>query len=229
MILAADGEKLAGKPEEAATGLIKGRAGTDVTPHRPPRQARAAQARRARPRSRSPSCRRGRDEEGQEVRRRPPRGLLQRRARRALQGAAQGVGAARSTASSSTCAPTRAGSSTRRGSWPAPSSPEGEIVDDARARGRRAGLPRDRRPRDAEDAARRPRRPRERIGVGDRRRRAAGPRPREARRHAHVRQGRLPGGRRARQRRRASTSPSASTSCPAGATSAARARRAARA
>ena len=42
-----------------------------------------------------------------------------------------------------------------------------------------------------------------RVGLGDRHRRAAGPRPRDGRRHAHVRQGRLPGGHRALQRRRA--------------------------
>ena len=41
------------------------------------------------------------------------------------------------------------------------------------------------------------------IGVGDRHRRAPGPQAREGRRHAHVRQGRLPGDRAARQRRRA--------------------------
>ena len=41
------------------------------------------------------------------------------------------------------------------------------------------------------------------VGVGDRHRRAAGPPPRDGRRHAHVRQGRLPGGRAAVQRRRA--------------------------
>ena len=42
-----------------------------------------------------------------------------------------------------------------------------------------------------------------RVGVGDRHRRAAGPPPREGRRDADVRQGRLPGGHRALQRRRA--------------------------
>ena len=44
---------------------------------------------------------------------------------------------------------------------------------------------------------------RARPGLGDRRRRAAGPQAREGRRHAHVRQGRLPGDRAAAQRRRA--------------------------
>ncbi len=52
-------------------------------------------------------------------------------------------------------------------------------------------------------AARRARRQRHRVGVGDRHRRAAGPPPREGRRDADVRQGRLPGGHRALQRRRA--------------------------
>ena len=57
---------------------------------------------------------------------------------------------------------------------------------------------------------------------GDRRGRAAGQRPRQARRHAHVRQGRLPAGDRARPTAARSTSPPASTSRPTGATSAAR-------
>ena len=46
-----------------------------------------------------------------------------------------------------------------------------------------------------EDPGRRARRPRLGLGVGDRHRRAAGPPPRRGRRHAHVRQGRLPGDR----------------------------------
>ena len=68
-----------------------------------------------------------------------------------------------------------------------------------------------------------------RLGVGDRHRRAAGPRPRQGRRHAHVRQGRLPGDRARSPTAARSTSPSASTSCRAGATSAAAASRRARA
>ena len=50
---------------------------------------------------------------------------------------------------------------------------------------------------------RRARQRRHRVGLGDRHRRAAGPRPREGRRHRDLRQGRLPGGPRALQRRRA--------------------------
>ena len=52
-------------------------------------------------------------------------------------------------------------------------------------------------------AGRRARQPPVRVGVGDRHGRAAGPQAREGRRHAHVRQGRLPGDRAALQRRRA--------------------------
>ena len=68
---------------------------------------------------------------------------------------------------------------------------------------------------------RRARQPRVRVGLGDRHRRAAGPRPRDGRRHAHVRQGRLPGGRAALQRRRARHHRRRVLHCPAGATSAA--------
>ena len=68
---------------------------------------------------------------------------------------------------------------------------------------------------------RRARQPRLGVGVGDRHRRAAGPRPRRGRRHAHVRQGRVPGDPRARRTAARSTSPSASTSRRTGATSAA--------
>ena len=49
----------------------------------------------------------------------------------------------------------------------------------------------------------RARRPRHRVGGRDRHRRAPGPRPRQGRRHAHLRQGRVPGDRAAPQRRRA--------------------------
>ena len=61
----------------------------------------------------------------------------------------------------------------------------------------------------------------QRLRVRDRDRRAAGPRPGEGGRHAHVRQGRLPGDRAAAPTAARSTSRSASTSCPAAATSAA--------
>ena len=54
------------------------------------------------------------------------------------------------------------------------------------------------------------------LGVGDRHRRAAGPRARRGRRHAHVRQGRLPGDPRSSPTAARSTSPSASTSRPSG-------------
>ena len=54
-----------------------------------------------------------------------------------------------------------------------------------------------------QDPGRRAGRRRLGVGVGDRHRRAAGPQAREGRRHAHVRQGRLPGDRAAVQRRRA--------------------------
>ncbi len=54
-----------------------------------------------------------------------------------------------------------------------------------------------------EDPARRPRRQELGLGVGDRLRRDPGPPARDPRRHAHLRQGRLPGDHGAAQRRRA--------------------------
>ncbi len=73
------------------------------------------------------------------------------------------------------------------------------------------------------------RRQQHRLGLGDRHRRAAGPPSRDGRRHAHLRQGRLPGGGAARPTAARWTSPSASTSRPTGATSAAAASSRARA
>ena len=63
-----------------------------------------------------------------------------------------------------------------------------------------------------QDPGRRARRRGLGLGVGDRHRRAAGPQAREGRRHAHVRQGRLPGDRAAAPTAARWTSPSASTS-----------------
>ena len=73
----------------------------------------------------------------------------------------------------------------------------------ARARGQGADAARHRRPGRAHGADVGARQRRHRLGLRDRHRRAAGPRPREGRRHRDLRQGRLPGGPRALQRRRA--------------------------
>ena len=73
----------------------------------------------------------------------------------------------------------------------------------ARAGGQGADAARHRRSGRAQGADGRARQRRHRLGLGDRHRRAAGPRSRDGRRHRDVRQGRLPGGPRALQRRRA--------------------------
>ena len=125
------------------------------------------------------------------------------RARRGLLRAAPPARARGRGPTSSTCATTAAGSSTRPSSWPARSCEDGPIVT---TRGRSVPertLRATRLAGDPEGAAGRARRPRHRVGLGDRRRRAAGPRPRDGRGHADVRQGRLPAGARAVQRRRA--------------------------
>ena len=206
---------IAGKSSEASTALIKGPAGTPVTLTVDSRQARARRSSSSARRSTSRSC-----ESAMEQRRRAqgrlraPRRLHLGRARRGLPGASHKLlreGARR--ASCSTCATTAAACSTRRCWSPRSSSPTGTIVS---TKGRA-------RPEHVYDADRR-RDPGRRsrspcwstsavgLGVGDRHRRAAGPQAREGRRHAHVRQGRLPGDRAARPTAARWTSPSASTS-----------------
>ena len=101
--------------------------------------------------------------------------------------------------------------------------------DDPRALGARAHAARHRQPRRPQGAARRPGQQRDRVGLGDRHRRAPGPRPREGRRRRDLRQGRLPAGARAAPTAARWTSPPASTSRPTGATSAAAASRPGRA
>ena len=138
------------------------------------------------------------------------------RTARSAPAVAQAAASAAPRASCSTCATTAAGCSTRRVLVASIFLPEGTIVSTkGRARPERvyeATGDADR----AEAPGRRARRPRLRVGVGDRHRRAAGPQARDGRRHAHVRQGRLPGDRASSPTAARSTSPSASTSRPAG-------------
>ena len=193
---------LAGRPQDDAVSLIKGPPGAKV---------RLAWLRRA-----GGSRAGGHAQHGDGARRRvvaAPRRELRRgrraagavhlrRARRGLRGPAPAAQARRRRPTSWTCAATAAAWSTRRSSSPAPSSRTGRSSRRAGARCR-AHAARDRR------AGRSPRRRRscsstaDGVGVGDRGRRAAGPRPRDRRRDEDLRQGRLPGGPRALQRRRA--------------------------
>ena len=106
-------------------------------------------------------------------------------------------------ASCSTCATTAAGCSTRPSRSPRCSSRTAGSSPPRAARARSASTTPTGGAISRDDPGRRARRRGVGLRVGDRHRRAAGPQAREGRRHAHVRQGRLPGDRAARQRRRA--------------------------
>ena len=126
-------------------------------------------------------------------------GRARRAARRDRQAARRGA----PRGSCSTCAATAAACSTRRCSCRASSSPTARSSPPrGRARPKR-DLPARPATRSAQGPGGGAGRPRHRVGLRDRHRRAAGAPPRRGRGHAHVRQGRLPGGRAALQRRRA--------------------------
>ena len=204
VITAVNGQSLAGKTTEQATTLIKGPPGTAVTltvvtGKQAPRTLEAAPRARRRAGRGVRDARVGRHEDrARAARRASPPARTARCARRST-----GCSTRAPRASCSTCATTAAGCSTRRCSSPSIFVRDGTIVSTkGRARPRRVFEATG----DAIDAdvpvvvlvnARL------RVGVGDRHRRAPGPRPRRGRRHAHVRQGRLPGDPAAVQRRRA--------------------------
>ena len=113
--------------------------------------------------------------------------------------------------SCSTCATTAAASSPRRSSSSSLFLAHGVIVTHARALAAVDDDPRHRRPDRPDDPARGARQRQHRVLGRDRDRRAAGPPSRRDRRHAHLRQGRLPGHPAALQRRRDRSSRPAST------------------
>ena len=208
VIVAVDGTSLKGAlAATTSVARIKGRVGTDgdaapcaartaserdvtLAARRDPGAIVASQGADASTGARSPSIRLADFASGAHARRPSAR--------------AQGAARTGPTASSSTCAATAAAWSTRPSSWPASSSPTARSSRPRAARCRRARSSATGDPIAPKHAARRARRPRHGVSaVGDRHRRAAGPRARRGRRHAHVRQGRLPGGHRALQRRRA--------------------------
>ena len=197
-----NGRSIAGASSEASTARIKGPAGTSVTLTVKCRQARARGPARARAGGHpgrgvldgAPGLAQGRP--------RAPRRLHLRRARRGLPGRAQAAARGRRR-DRARPARQRRRPAQRGGARLLDLHPRGPDRLDEGPRPPRARLRGHGRRDPDEGPGRRARQPPVGVRVGDRHGRAAGPQARRGRRHAHVRQGRLPGDRAALQRRRA--------------------------